>query len=180
MKYVALLRGINVGGNNKVAMSDLRACFEQLGFTNVSTYINSGNILFEAAETDEAELVVLCEKAIEETFGFPVVTTVISKQSFKSALSLAPIWWGSGGEGIRNEALFVIPPTKPAEVLSYLQKKSESPDKFAIQGQVIFWSLPKAEYNKSVVPKIIGTSIYKRVTIRSSTTTKKILALLDA
>jgi len=57
MKYIALLRGINVGGNNKVSMTDLRTCFEDIGFTNVRTYINSGNIFFESSETGEAKLV---------------------------------------------------------------------------------------------------------------------------
>jgi len=179
MKYVALLRGINVGGNNKVPMSDLRSCFEQLGFTNVSTYINSGNIFFETVEADEAKLVIQCEKAIEAMCGFPVVTMVISKPHFKAALKNAPIWWADGTEGVRNEALFVIPPTEPMEVLEHLQKKANAPDRFDTQGQVIFWSLPKAEYTKSIVPKIIGTPIYKRITIRSSTTAKKLLMLFD-
>lgn len=179
MRYLALLRGINVGGNNKVAMSELRACFEELGFTNVSTYINSGNILFEAGETDEVKLVERCEQAIEDRFGFPVVTMVISKAHFEDALKHAPTWWTEGAEGIRNEALFVIPPTTSKDVLEQLQKKADAPDVFASYGQVVFWSLPMVAYSKSVVPKIIGTPIYRRITIRSSRTTKKLAVLFD-
>lgn len=180
MKYLALLRGINVGGNNKVAMSELRECFEELGFTNVSTYINSGNIFFETAEADEAELVKRCEAAIEKRFGFPVVAMVISKAHFVAAIERAPSWWADGSEGVRNDALFVIPPTTAEEVLVHLTAKADAPDRFATSGQVVFWSLPMAKYTKSVVPKIIGTPIYKRITIRSSTTTKKLLALFDS
>lgn len=179
MKYVALLRGINVGGKNKVAMKDLRACFEGLGFTNVSTYINSGNVLFETDETDPVRLVATSEAALERTFGFPVVVTVISKTEFVTAMEHAPAWWGSVDNDTRNDALFVIPPTSAVEVLSAIKIKADGPDKFAHHGQVVFWSLPKAAYNKSVVPKIIGTPIYKRITIRSSTTTKKLLQLLE-
>lgn len=177
MKYLALLRGINVGGNNKVAMSELRACFEDLGFTNVSTYINSGNILFEANETNEVKLVERCERAIEERFGFPVVIMVIAKTHFEDALKHAPAWWADGTEGMRNEALFVIPPTSSEDVLEHLQKKIDAPDAFGSRGQVIFWSLPMAAYTKSVVPKIIGTPIYKRITIRSAKTAKKLAEL---
>lgn len=180
MKYLALLRGINVGGNNKVAMADLRECFQELGFTNVSTYINSGNIFFEATEPKEAKLAEQCEVAIEKRFGFPVVVMVISEAHFANALKHAPPWWADGREGMRNDALFVIPPTRSEEVLEHLLKKAEVPDKLATHGQVIFWSLPKADYSKSVVPKIIGTPIYKRITMRSSTTTKKLLSLFDS
>jgi uncharacterized protein (DUF1697 family) len=179
MKYLALLRGINVGGNNKVAMSELRACFEAQNFTDVSTYINSGNILFSSDITDVVKLVKICEMAIERQFGFPVVVTVISATDYADALAHAPTWWASGDRKItRSDALFVIPPTSAQEVLDVLQQKSDVPDKFAAHGQVVFWSLPMAAYNKSVVPKIIGTPIYQRITVRSSTTTKKLAKLM--
>ena len=67
MKYIALLRGVNVGGKNKVAMGDLRVCFESLGFENVTTYINSGNVVFDSPQKSTAELVELCEDASEKT-----------------------------------------------------------------------------------------------------------------
>lgn len=177
MKYIALLRGINVGGNNKVPMSELRECFERAGFTNVSTYINSGNVLFESDETNAESLVGMCEIAIERQFGFAVVTMVISASELYNALDNAPSWWVNGAEKTRNDALFVIPPTTAEEVLIEIQKKSSKVDKFATHGQVVFWSLPMAEYNKSVVPKIIGTPIYRRITIRSSKTAKKLYEL---
>lgn len=180
-RYLALLRGINVGGKNKVAMSELRECFEALGFTDVSTYINSGNIFFSSSESSEVKLVKVCEAAIEKKFGFPVVTMVISKKDFVEAMEHAPKWWGGGRvTGVRSDALFVIPPTKTQEVRDALQVKPDAPDKFDEHGQVIFWALPMEKYSKSVVPKIIGTPIYKSVTIRSSTTAYKLLDLLQS
>lgn len=177
MQYLALLRGINVGGNNKVPMSDLRDCFEGLGFTEVSTYINSGNVFFSSDETDEVTLVERCEAAIEKRFGFPIVTMVISQKEFVGAMEQAPKWWGNGEKDVRSDALFVIPPTTTQQVRSELKAKADGPDKFAEHGQVIFWSLPMAAYTKSVVPKIIGTKIYRSVTIRSSTTSRKLYEL---
>ncbi len=178
MRYIALLRGINVGGNNKVAMSELRVCFESLGFTDVATYINSGNVLFSVDKTNESNLVSRCEEAIESQFGFAVVVTVISVVHFREAIDNAPSWWAhDNSKEFRNDALFVIPPTSPKVVLAEIQKKASTVDMLEIHGQVIFWTLPMAEYNKSVVPKIIGTPIYRRITMRSSTTTKKLYDL---
>lgn len=178
MKYIALLRGINVGGKNKVAMSDLKVCFEDLGFRAVSTYINSGNIFFTTSQKSDEMLVKICETAIEKRFGFAVVVTIISEEEYREALAHAPSWWGNGERSkTRSDALFVIPPTTAQDVLAVLKPKADTPDKFTAHGHVVFWSLPMAAYNKSVVPKIIGTPIYRRITIRSSTTTKKLLEL---
>jgi uncharacterized protein (DUF1697 family) len=179
MNYVALLRGINVGGNNKVAMSDLRDCFEKQGFNDVSTYINSGNVLFSSDEKDVVLLVKKCEDATMKSFGFPVVTMILSANDLASAIGSAPAWWNGDPKEVRNEALFVIPPTTAEEVLREIQKKTPNVDKFAISGQVIFWTLPRESYTKSVVPKIIGTPIYRRVTIRSATTARKLLGMID-
>lgn len=177
MKYIALLRGINVGGNNKVSMGELRDCFEHEGLTNVSTYINSGNVLFESVEADAAKLVTQCENALGKRFGFPIITMVIAASDFAHAIDGAPDWWGDTSGATRNDALFVIPPTTAREVLDEIQKKASAVDSFAIHGQVLFWTLPKADYNKSVVPKIMGTPIYRRVTIRSSTTVRRLYDL---
>lgn len=179
MKYVALLRGINVGGNNKVTMSELRACFESLGFIDVTTYINSGNVLFSSVETNEAELVAKCEAAIEQQFGFPVVVMVIAARDLKTALAHAPDWWAKGDpKSVRHDALFVIPPTTSTEALNAMLPKPSSVDKLEAYGQVIFWTVDRKDYRKSIVPKMIGTPIYSRITMRSFTTTKKLCDLV--
>ena len=94
MKYIALLRGINVGGNNRVPMAELRHCFESLGYTNVKSYINSGNIIFDTNEQDIAKLIKKCEQAIEDVFGFHVICCVITASELHDALKHAPDWWG--------------------------------------------------------------------------------------
>ena len=180
-RYIALLRGINVGGNNKVAMGDLRDCFEKQGFTDVATYINSGNVLFSSEVMDTVALVRQCEAAIEKRFGFPVVTMVIAADELKMAMNSAPQWWlNADPKKFRSDALFIIPPASAERTLAEIQKKSSNVDRFAIYGQVIFWTLIKADYKKSVVPKIIGTPTYRSITIRSSTTAKKLLQLVEA
>jgi len=179
MQYLALLRGINVGGNNKVAMSELRECFEEAGFSDVTTYINSGNVLFTTEETNEVALAALCEATIKKQFGFNVIVMVIASTDFAVALHNAPSWWGSEDKRIRSDALFVIPPVTTTEVIAALKLKEQTPDQLSEYGQVIFWSLPMDRYSKSVVPKIIGTPIYRSITIRNSRTVHKLRALIS-
>ncbi|MDB5183659.1 MAG: hypothetical protein JWO07_340 [Candidatus Saccharibacteria bacterium] len=177
-RYIALLRGINVGGNNKVSMSDLRDCFGSIGLKEVTTYINSGNVLFSSKDQNIVWLADECQRAIEKRFGFPVVVMVIPVRDLKAAIANAPIdWIDADSAKYRTDALFIIPPTTAEQVLAEIQKKATSVDKFFVYGQVIFWTLLKTQYNKSVVPKIIGTPIYKSVTIRGSNTVKKLLSL---
>jgi uncharacterized protein (DUF1697 family) len=90
MKYVAFLRGINVGGNNIIKMADLKAAFEKQGFTNVTTYINSGNVLFDSDIFGETELGVICEKLVADNFSLNIPVCVISTVDLILALSHAP------------------------------------------------------------------------------------------
>lgn len=116
MKFIALLRGVNVGGNNNVAMSDVKICFEKSGFNNVITYINSGNVIFEAEQTDTVKLVVMCERAIEKQFNFHVICSVVSAHELLEALNHAPKWWNNGNA--KRNAIFVIAPKKVKEIMA--------------------------------------------------------------
>ena len=88
--HVALLRGINVGGRNKVPMADLREVVTSLGHTGVTTYIQSGNVLFSTAETDTAELAAALEAAIEERFGIWASVVVLSRDELADVLAGNP------------------------------------------------------------------------------------------
>lgn len=92
-KYIALLRGINVGGNNKVPMPELKKQFEQNGFTDVVTYINSGNVIFSSDNTNEEELKKECEILITDKFHLNIPVTIISGKDLSTALDNAPSWW---------------------------------------------------------------------------------------
>jgi uncharacterized protein (DUF1697 family) len=88
--HVALLRGINVGGRNKVPMADLREVVTSLGHTGVSTYIQSGNVLFSTAETDNAKLAAALESAIEDRFGIWSSVVVLSRDELARVLAANP------------------------------------------------------------------------------------------
>lgn len=176
MKYIALLRGINVGGNNKVSMAELRACFEEAGFTNVSTYINSGNVFFESAEVDEAKLVRQCEAAIETRVGFRVVCAVISAREIADSLAHAPNWWDKGTD-VKHNALFVIAPKTAKEIMNEAGEPKPEYEQVAAHGRVIFWSAPVKTFGRTQYGKIVGTKAYQSITIRNSNTARKLVEL---
>ena len=101
MEYVALLRGINVGGTNKVVMSELREQVAGVGYTNVRTYINSGNLLFEAEAEDVAQRL---EDLLASRYDFPIRVVLLTAQDYLEELHNLPDWWH--GEVARRDALF--------------------------------------------------------------------------
>ena len=176
MKYIALLRGINVGGNNKVPMRDLKTCFENAGFMNVITYINSGNVIFDNDITNIQELTELCENIIEMKFGFFIRVAIIDVNTLKDALEHAPTWWDDDSES-RHNALFVIAPSTDDEIISGIGTiKPEYETIFAYNG-IIFWSASIKSYSRTRWSKLVGTNVYQNVTVRNANTTKKLLEL---
>ena len=93
-RYLALLRGINVGGNNVIAKDDLRRCFEDLGFRNVRTYIQSGNIVFRAPEGETGKLTERVESGLSKRFSYAARAIVLSHAGYRAALAAAPAAWG--------------------------------------------------------------------------------------
>jgi uncharacterized protein (DUF1697 family) len=176
MKYVALLRGINVGGKNTVSMAELRKCFEKVGFKNVITYINSGNIIFDTTESDTSIVVKQCENAIENQFGFKIVCCVIATSKLKEALAHAPAWWGNDTYAKHN-AIFVIAPMTTEDVMNEVGEEKPDYEKIAAYQPIIFWSAPLATFSRTRYSKIVGTKAYKFVTIRNANTTKKLVYL---
>ena len=176
MKYICLLRGINVGGNNKVPMAELRTRLENLGFENVSTYINSGNVMFEMRPTDDALLVEKCEAAIEEQFGFPVRLAVITANELRDSMNHAPKWW-AGSSDERHNALFVIAPMTAEEVVASVGDIKQEYEKVAYHGRIIFWTASIKTISRTRWSKIVGTHPYRYVTIRNANTARKLVEL---
>ncbi len=180
IKYIALLRGINVGGKNKVSMPILKKTFEDIGFSNVSTYINSGNVLFSSEIVEKKELTHLCKTAISETFLLDIPVAIISHSELSAALVSAPEWWDADSETeIVHNAIFLIPPITVEDVFKSVGDAKEEYEKVAFFENVIFWSAPKETFSKTRWSKVASTSIYSYLTIRNSNTAKKLLQLCD-
>jgi uncharacterized protein (DUF1697 family) len=90
MRYAAFLRGINVGGNKKVPMSELKKCLEKLGYENVKTLLNSGNVIFETKKTNPISLTKTIESTLEKTFGFKIKTMIRSLEEIEKLIESNP------------------------------------------------------------------------------------------
>jgi uncharacterized protein (DUF1697 family) len=109
-RYLALLRGINVGGKNLIKMAELAACFENLGFTEVRTYIQSGNVIFCAHEPDQGKLTGLLEDALSKTFKYDSRVVLRSYEELKDIVAQAPDGFGSDPSTYRYDVIFLKEP----------------------------------------------------------------------
>ncbi|AGK52271.1 DUF1697 domain-containing protein [Bacillus sp. 1NLA3E] len=177
-KYIAFLRGINVGGKNKISMPELKNLFEQNGFDDVATYINSGNIIFTSDKKDEKKLKEECEVLIKSKFQLNIPVSIISVNDLIAALNHAPLWWGQDKDSKHN-AIFVIPPTTVEEVIEDVGAIKPEYEKVDHYGRVIFWSAPIETFSRTRWSKIVGSSMYNSITIRNSNTVRKLLQLAN-
>lgn len=175
-KYIALLRGINVGGKNKISMPELKKAFEEIGYQDVITYINSGNVIFCSDFDDQVEIRRNCELAISEKFNLNITVTILSAEALSSALKHAPTWWDNDPQSKHN-AIFVIPPATPTEIMEQVGIAKPEYEQVNHYGQIIFWSAPLDTFSKTRWAKIVGKSAYNHVTIRNANTTKKLVLL---
>lgn len=147
-KYIALLRGVNVGGKNRIVMKELKKLFEDNGFQDVSTYLNSGNIIFSTAATEIEGLKSRCENMIFVKFGLEILVAVISAEAAYEALSNAPDWWGQDEESKHN-AMFVIPPATVEKVFNEVGEIKPEYEKVGYYNAVIFWSAPIKTFSRT-------------------------------
>lgn len=176
IKYIALLRGINVGGKNNISMKELKELLEENGFRDVVTYINSGNIIFSSDNSDIEFLKRNCEALIFENFKLELSMMIISAGEFIEALKNAPDWWGTDKESKHN-AIFVIPPITVDEVFKEFGEIKPEYEKVSSFGKVIFWSAPLKTFSRTRWSKVVGKSVYNKITIRNSNTVKKLTEL---
>ena len=176
IQYICLLRGINVGGKNAISMKELKAVFENLGFQQVRTYINSGNVLFQSENSREDELIELCEKANWEAFQLEIALVILTAQELEDALEQAPFWWQEDPNAKHN-AIFVIPPMTGKELVAGMGPSKPEFEKVAWNGKVVFWTAPLATFSRTKWSQIVKTPYYQYITIRNANTAKKLLAM---
>jgi uncharacterized protein (DUF1697 family) len=175
MRYVALLRGINVGGRNPVPMADLRAAFEDAGHTAVRTYILSGNVLFEAGGRIDEDAV---EAVLERRFGVPLVVVLRTERHLRAVVDGAPDGFGQRPQEFHSDVVFLKAPLSSRQAMRVVQLRDGVDQAWPGRGVVYFQRL-SARRTASRMSKIVGTPEYKRMTIRSWATTTKLLSLLD-
>lgn len=171
-KYAAFLRGINISGKNKIEMVKLKAEFEAAGFTDVSTYLNSGNIIF-SYENNEPKKVI--EDLIKEKFGLSVPAFVIEVDTLKEILENAPVWWNSGNKEKYDNLVFVITDDSPEEICNLIGDPSAEFEKIQIYKKVVFWTFDRVKYQKCNWWKRTAVAgIGEKLTIRTAGTVCKV------
>jgi uncharacterized protein (DUF1697 family) len=176
MTYVALLRGINVGGNRKIEMAKLKTTFERIGFSNVKTYIASGNVIFSSDLTDEADITKTIESEIEKDFGFPVDVLLRNFEEIKQLYNEIPDRWVND-KIMKCDVMFLWKSADRPEIIKQLPSNPEFEDLKYFPGAVV-WRINREHVTKSRLVKIIGTPIYKQLTIRNANTVRKIYSLM--
>ncbi len=177
--YVILLRGINVGGKNKVPMVDLRKCLEQLGFSHVSTYIASGNVLLES-DKNSREIKELIEDMLPKSFQLDselVKVLVLSESELRAVIDNKPKGFGEEPDKYHNDAIFLID-LDTTQVMPVFNPR-EGVDKVWAGHGVIYSQRLSAERTKSRLSIIAMSPLYKSMTIRNWNTTTKLLELLE-
>jgi uncharacterized protein (DUF1697 family) len=175
--YVALLRGINVGGKNLIRMPALKAAFETAGFENVSTYIQSGNVLFEAPDADSAKLTKRIEKMLAEAFNYVPTVVVRSRRQMRAVVDRAPKGFGSQPAKYLYDVVFL---KEPLTARAAIKQLSMNPgvDQAWAGTCVLYLSRLKARASSSRLNKVASLPIYANITIRNWNTTTKLLRLM--
>lgn len=177
--YVALLRGINVGGRNPIKMTDLTALFQDLGLTDVRTYIQSGNIIFSADETHQVGLTRALEVALSRTFNYDARVVICSHEQMKDIVAQAPEDFGSALDTYRYDVFFLKQPLTSSEAIQGIPAK-EGVDQIYPGNGVLYASRLISRASQSRLTRIITMPIYQSMTIRNWNTTTKLLHMMEA
>ncbi|MFP4974009.1 DUF1697 domain-containing protein [Paenibacillus sp. CN-4] len=178
MIYAALLRGINVGGNNKIDMKQLKLTFEQSGMTAVKTYINSGNIIFADTGRSRLEIAAVLEQAILADYGLDIRVLVRSIVDMAAINAAIPADWTNDSR-MKSDCLFLWDEIDHPSILERMTMKPEVDTVFYVPGAVLF-SVPKDKVTRSGMLKLAGTALYKQMTVRNVNTARKIFELMQA
>lgn len=174
--YVALLRGVNVGGNNMISMSALKESFTALGFAQVTTYINSGNIVFKSKETDARKLEQKIEAMLAKEYdlGSRVVIRSLAEME-RLVESLPPSW--TGDNRWRYNVIFLRHTIDAEDILTDVPIKEGIEELFYRPGTLL-WAAQVSEITRSNMVKLASRKMYQDMTVRNLNTTKKLCALM--
>ncbi len=175
--FVALLRGINVGGKNRILMADLRACFEEAGYANVRTYIQSGNVVFGADEPDRELLRGAIEPMLAQAFDYAATVELRDATELGAVVEAAPDGFGSDKDTFLDDVLFLMPPLDPDEARAALALRDGVDTAWTGPG-VVYSRRVKALASRSGLSRITAHPFYQRMTIRNWNTTAKLHELM--
>ncbi len=177
-RYIAFLRGVNISGKNKISMAELKKGFEELGFREVKTYLNSGNVIFSSDEDKAESFANQIETMVKSQFDCDIPVYVISKEELEEILRNAPGWWGNEDKEIYDNLIFIMPPATFADVFNEIGKPKEEFEQIKDYKTAVFWSFRRKDYQKTNWwSKTASANIRNRLTIRTASTVRKIVGM---
>ena len=176
--WLALLRGINVGGRNVIRMADLRSCFEANGFDDVVTYIQSGNVTFRDARSTPGDLTTRIEEMLASAFGYQARIALRSREQLESVVAGAPAGFGSQPDRYRYDTLFLRPPLTASAAMEEVRVRPGVDEAWAGEG-VLYFSRLIAQASRSYLSRLASMPVYQDMTIRNWNTTTRLLQLMS-
>ena len=179
MRYILLLRGINVGGKNKVSMSNFKELLKNSGFKNVTSYINSGNLFFDSDE-DQESCVSNIRYLLETNYDFSIPFALLTKEEYLKEREKLPDWWNE--DLTRRDILFFSSDLDKTSVLDFLDKTVFYNEIVYVGKCAVFWGkYNESEYLKtSYHKKLMKQDFYKKITIRNGNTFERIAEILES
>ena len=175
--FVALLRGVNVGGNNMISMKSLKESFETIGFTNVSTYINSGNIIFQSKEADPRKLERKIEQMLSSEYQLNSKVVVRSLSEMEKLIKALPRNWDSDS-GLKFNVIFLRHSIDSEKILAELTINSDVEEVLYRPGTLL-WSVEASQAALSTMVKLSSRKIFQDMTMRNLNTTRKLHDLMQ-
>ncbi|MDD3361624.1 MAG: DUF1697 domain-containing protein [Hespellia sp.] len=177
-RYVALLRGINISGKNKISMAELKKGFAELDFAGVTSYLNSGNVVFSSDIEDKNTLTNKIAIMIKDKFCLDIPVFVVLREELEELLKNAPDWWGNDNKEIYDNIIFLIPPLSYVEFYAGIGNPKAEYEKVYNYKNIVFWSFSRQDYQKTNWwSKTASVKVSDKVTIRTANTVRKIVCL---
>ena len=177
--YVALLRGINVGGNNMVSMKALKESFAGVGFSDIATYINSGNVLFRAGGADARALEGRIDDMLAREYALKGKTVVRSRSEMVRLGKAIDKAWGEPTADTRYYVIFLRHPVDSKGILKDLQPKPEI-ESVVYHPGALLWSANIDSLTRTAMNKLPARAIYQEMTIRNLNTTRRLVEMMQA
>jgi uncharacterized protein (DUF1697 family) len=178
MTYVAFLRGVNVGGKSIVSMAAIKEALVALGLSDVRTYINSGNVIFSTRASDAQKLTARIEKAFEQQMGMAIKVLVMDHKTLKKIVDSIPRNWVDD-KTMRTYVLLLWKELDDRGILDRLPAKTGVDELMYTPGAVV-WRVDRENVGKSHMNRIVGTPLYKKISMRSANTMRKLNELTAA
>ncbi|WP_136708286.1 DUF1697 domain-containing protein [Agromyces sp. H66] len=174
--YVALLRGINVGGKNPIGMQDLAECFRAAGYEEVRTHLQSGNVLFSSSRRSGSDVEETIERMLRQRFDIPIPAIVRSRDELDATVASAPADHGSAE--LRSDVFFLKHPLTADVVMAQMPDLRAGVDAIVPGPGALYFSRVAAQAGKTRITRLMAMPVFQQMTVRTWRTTTRLLGVL--